>query len=117
MHGVETQPRMRAQHAIACGENPVVRRHLWMLVHVVLGMPAKVFAVGTHGHLFKRQPAVEWFGLMAEQYDAIVLDALNDRLKARVIRHHVASVRIAQGHADVLPDLYPNSALGDGVID
>src|ERR1700736_2023290 len=74
-------------------------------------MFAEVFAVRVYRHLLKGQPTVQGLSLVPEQHDMIALEFRKEGLEARVIGHNVATVRISEAHADVLPDFDAHGTL------
>ena len=67
----ETQRRGRArQKAVARSNLLLVRRHLRMQVHVVLGMLAEIAPVVLGSHLIERQPAVAGLAQMTDHRHA-----------------------------------------------
>src|SRR2546430_15807060 len=92
-------------------------RHLGMRRHVVLRMLAEVLPVRAHGHLLKRQPAVERLRLVPEEHHVLALEPRVNRLKTCIVRQDIAAVAVLERHTNVLPDLHADRAAGERRVD
>ena len=117
MDADEAQARMLLEHAVACRNLFLVGRASRRAAgHVVLRVFGEVFAVAADRHLLERQPGIARFALVAEHRHAAPLEPVEQRVEARVVDHHRAAIGVALLHADVLPELDRNGALGESGV-
>ncbi len=108
---------MQLEQVVARRDLRLVRWPFRMRRHVVLRVLREVRAVGLDRHPLGRQPAVQRLGLVTHQHDGAALQAVEDGREARVVHHHGAAAGVAQFHADVLPDLDGDRAVGERVVE